>query len=61
MPPGETIHVYPLGDLLPHNTVGESCPCAPRVEYHLDGKIVIHDAWDGREKREMEDRCATPR
>lgn len=43
-------HVYPQGDILPHVTTGDYCPCDPRVE---DG-IVIHNSWDGREESEPE-------
>ena len=44
-------HVYPVGDILPHNTNGESCPCCPVIKAHdgEGGVIVIHNAFDGRE------------
>lgn len=47
-------HVYPLGDLFPHNTVSRDCPCHPRVIAisgygEIIGKIIVHNAWDRRE------------
>lgn len=43
------IHVVPLDDLKPHTEGGEWCACAPRVEAAGGGKVVIHNAYDGRE------------
>lgn len=46
------IHVYPVGDLIEHNTEDELglCLCCPRTEY-LEGcpAIIIHTAADGRD------------
>lgn len=48
-------HVYPTDDLLPHKTDGTPCPCNPRI----DGDLVIHNSWDGREQNEVgSDWCA---
>lgn len=44
-----TQHVYPPNDLLPHVTNGDYCPCEPRIE----GDLVIHNSWDGRELQEV--------
>lgn len=39
------IHVYPIDDVLDHNTESDCCGCKPRIE---DG-VVIHHAYDQRE------------
>ena len=39
--------VLPFGDILPHNEFSEECWCIPRVEE--DGRLIIHEAFDGRE------------
>ena len=46
-------HVYPLNDLIEHNTslVTEQaetylCQCRPKLD--IDNQIIIHDAMDGR-------------
>lgn len=46
----ERVHVLPVNDLKPHIEAGEWCHCAPRV----DGDLVIHNAYDGREFYEQE-------
>lgn len=42
-------HVYPVNDLIEHNTDFENefstCPCNPKIE----GLLVIHAAMDRRE------------
>ncbi len=43
---GDLIHVIPLNDLRPHEEEGIACPCRPKV---LEGGIVVHNSWDGRE------------
>jgi hypothetical protein len=45
------VHVYPLHDIAPHNTDSAVCPCNPRTE----DNVVIHNSFDGREKREIND------
>ncbi len=42
----EYTHIFPPNDLVLHELVGTNCPCGPRIE----GKVVIHNAWDEREK-----------
>jgi hypothetical protein len=52
------IHVYPNGDMKPHDTevqlLLDECPCKPRVEQEKDEitggwtYLIIHNAWDGR-------------
>ena len=53
----ETFHVYPLGDLVEHDTDGDDCVCGPEIEAVEtdDGGInwlVIHHSLDGREHHE---------
>ena len=45
-------HVYPLNDLIEHNTNELECPCNPRIDFN--DKIVIHSAMDRREVFEKE-------
>lgn len=47
----QTFHVIPLNDLK-HHSEAVSCACRPRVEHAERGKIVIHNAYDGREFHE---------
>jgi len=47
-------HVYPLNDLIEHDT-GElngnySCPCNPKIE--IDIGLIIHNSMDRRENNE---------
>lgn len=59
MPPldPDTLHVYPIGDLVAHNTSGGDCVCgtitepAPRTDGSM-GWLHIHHSLDGRERRE---------
>ncbi len=51
----EVIHVYPVNDLVIHETEGDQCPCYPKIEYVGNGKLVIHHSWDGRESFEMKE------
>lgn len=51
--PGVPLHVYPLNDLVAHDTDGGDCVCGPRDEpvERDDGSIgwlVVHRALDGR-------------
>lgn len=50
-----TIHVLPLDDLKPH-IESAACKCEPRVEDREAGTLVVHNAWDGREFFETEDK-----
>lgn len=47
----ETIHVYPVNDIEPHELEGYRCKCEPKVEYQqdIDSIMVIHNSFDGRE------------
>lgn len=51
-------HVYPTNDLKSHNTDSMSCDCNPKLERNEndDGWIVVHNAWDGRETKEIDNK-----
>lgn len=46
-------HVYPLNDLLPHNTEGTECHCDPKIEVVGGSLLIVHNSFDGRELREQ--------
>lgn len=46
-------HVYPLDDLIPHNTESRDCSCSPRIEESKKGTVVVHNSFDGRELQEQ--------
>lgn len=53
-----TYHVYPVRDLIEHDTDTDSCVCGPRVEPvpRDDGSmgwVLVHHSLDGREKAEQ--------
>lgn len=53
----DTVHTFPVGDLIAHDTDGGDCPCGPATEPvpRPDGSIgwlVVHHSLDGREARE---------
>lgn len=46
-------HVYPVNDLIDHETDGDDCPCGPTVEFmEGGGQVVIHHSLDNREAKE---------
>lgn len=45
----DVVHIEPLNDLEPHDTVTRFCKCQPRVERDGLGILVIHNSYDGRE------------
>ena len=52
-----TVHVVPIGDLIEHDSDGDSCVCVPTTEpvEGEDGSIgwlVVHHSLDGREQHE---------
>lgn len=58
----ETMHVFPINDLIEHDTsnTGESCVCGPTVKpiKCKDGSVgwvITHNSLDGREAREQEE------
>lgn len=51
------VHVYPIGDLIDHDTDGGDCLCGPTTEPvpRDDGSmgwLVVHHSLDGRENHE---------
>lgn len=53
----DTLHVYPVGDVVAHDSAGDSCVCGPTMEpvARPDGSVgwlVVHHSLDGREQRE---------
>lgn len=40
-------HIFPINDLIEHNTEGFECPCNPEIDF--DNEIVIHSSLDRRE------------
>jgi hypothetical protein len=52
-----TVHTYPSGDLIEHDTDGGDCPCGPTTEpvARDDGSygwVIVHRSLDGRERHE---------
>jgi hypothetical protein len=47
------IHVLPINDVKPHVEAGFYCHCKPRI----DGELVIHNSYDGREFYEEDELC----
>ena len=45
-------HVFPLNDLLPHNTDGCECMCDPAIEVVGGVLLIVHNSYDGREEEE---------
>lgn len=43
-------HVVPLDDIYPHKE-SKDCLCYPKIEE--DGKLIIHNSFDGREDYEL--------
>ncbi len=62
----ETVHTYPLNDLVEHEVDGGDCPCGPTTDpvEAEDGSIgfhVRHHSLDGREHSEPDhDRSECP-
>jgi len=40
-------HVYPINDLIEHNTESVDCSCSPTID--VENGIIIHSAMDRRE------------
>lgn len=40
-------HVFPINDLIEHNTESMECVCGPEIDF--ENEIVIHAAMDRRE------------
>ena len=46
------VHVFPIDDLLEHNTDSGECMCDPEVIVEGGSLIYVHNSYDGREDRE---------
>lgn len=62
---GQTVHTFPVDDLIDHVTEGTDCPCGPTVEHvegeDGDGWHIVHHSLDGREHGEPDhDRAECP-
>lgn len=46
-------HIMPVNDLFEHDSRG-ICACNPKVDLDIKSRslLVIHNAWDGRERHE---------
>ena len=42
------IHVMPVDDIFPHICSTE-CLCAPVITIENNGRIIVHNSYDGRE------------
>lgn len=56
-PNPDHVHVYPVGDLVQHDTESDCCLCGPRIEpvERVDGSygwLITHHSLDGRERYE---------
>jgi hypothetical protein len=47
-------HVLPIGDIAEHIESAD-CPCHPKIEGVGLNRVIIHHAWDEREKWEQLD------
>lgn len=52
----ETIHTLPINDTKPHAEEGLICECNPKVEVINGNFLVVHNAFDGREWKELADK-----
>lgn len=43
-------HIYPVNDIVPHDTESKECVCGPEIDWN--NQLVVHHSLDGREKRE---------
>lgn len=48
------VHIYPVDDLIEHDTEGDDCVCGVQVEavFTIDGSanwLISHNSLDGRE------------
>lgn len=47
----QNVHILPLDDICPH-IESRHCLCKPRVEEESGGLLIIHNAYDGRDRVE---------
>lgn len=44
----EAWHILPVDDLKEHEE-SAYCQCNPKIEEYRNGRLIIHNAYDGRE------------
>lgn len=54
-----TVHVYPVNDVVEHDTDTDECPCGPTLEAVSNddgsyGWVLTHHSMDGREFAEAD-------
>ena len=47
------LHVSPVNDLLEHDEDTPNCWCDPILDEQDGGLIVVHNSFDGRERRRV--------
>ena len=47
------IHVYPIDDTEEHDIDGTACWCCPSITECYGELIIVHNAFDGRTKNEI--------
>ena len=52
-----TVHVFPVNDIIEHNTDTDDCVCGPTTEPVINddgscGWVIVHHSLDGREANE---------
>jgi hypothetical protein len=62
---GQTVHVYPVNDIVEHDTETDDCQCGPSIEAVPDGEggygyVLTHHSLDGREFDEPDHIGARP-
>jgi hypothetical protein len=48
----EKYHILPLNDIKPHKETGFDCPCKPKKQIVYHKMLIIHNAFDCRERKE---------
>jgi hypothetical protein len=43
------IHILPIKDSMRHTLIAGTCECHPQIEHHGRKRLVIHQAFDGRD------------
>lgn len=48
----EIYHILPINDTKPHKDTGFDCPCKPKWQVINSHILIIHNAFDCRERKE---------
>lgn len=46
-----TYHILPINDIEDHEE-SSTCKCKPKVVFENNEMIIVHNSFDGREKKE---------